>query len=257
MSDSLTNRIPPLVKNFGFGMFCLGATLALGVTVGSQSLGRGIANLKREQPTIQVKGLAETEVVSDSGCWTATVYARGATLVETFATLEVGVSKLNDLILSSNFKASDLTKLEVNTSKFFGKDKEGHATNTIEGYVLHQSILVRSNQVKDIRAVSRGVTDLVRDGVEVYSGEPSFFISGLEALKMTLLEKATNNGFERASLLAKGSQSRVGSLQSAAQGVFQIVPIGSTDVSDYGISDTTCINKTVKAVVSLTYEIDS
>ena len=257
MSDTLINRIPPLVKNFGFGMFCLGATLALGVTVGSQSLGRAIANFKREPATIQVKGVSEIAVVSDWGAWDATVNARGTTLAETFATLEVGIEKLRAFILANSFEEGDLIRLGVSTSTLYTQDKEGHSTNTIEGYRLSQSIMVRSSRVEAIRAISRRVTDLVRDGVEVSSGSTVFRVSGLEEIKMALLEKATQNAFERASLLAKGSGSGVGELMSASQGVFQIVPLGSTDVSDWGISDTSTIDKTVKAVVSLTYAIDS
>ncbi len=257
MSESLIYRIPPLVKNFGFGMFCLGATLALGVTVGSQSLGRAIANFKKEPATIQVKGVAEVNVVSDWGSWYGTVSARGSTLVEAFAKLEVDFAKLNALVRADGFLESEITPLEVNTSTFYTQDKEGHNTNSIEGYMLSQALLVRTSRVEAIRAISRKATDLVRDGVQISSGSPTFIFGGLEATKMTLLEKATQNGLERATLLANGSNSGVGELTSASQGVFQIVPLGSTSVSDWGISDTSTIDKTVKAVVSLTYEIDS
>ena len=75
-------------------------------------------------------------------------------------------------------------------------------------------------------------------------------------MKMTLLEKATQNGYDRAQVLAKSSGSKVGTLANASQGVFQIVSYGSTDVSDYGISDTSSIKKNAKAVVSMEYFID-
>jgi hypothetical protein len=74
-------------------------------------------------------------------------------------------------------------------------------------------------------------------------------------LKLTLLKEATENAAERARLLAAGSSKGVGNLLSASQGVFQIVPEGSTDVSDSGYSDTSTIRKNVRATVSLTYAI--
>jgi hypothetical protein len=59
----------------------------------------------------------------------------------------------------------------------------------------------------------------------------------------------------RAEELAKNSGSEVGKLKYASQGVFQITPVNSTDVSDYGIYDTTTIEKSIKAVVTIEYSI--
>ena len=56
--------------------------------------------------------------------------------------------------------------------------------------------------------------------------------------------------------LAENSSGRVGSLSSASQGVFQITPVDSTEVTDYGSYDTTTIKKNVKAVVTLEFRIE-
>ena len=76
-------------------------------------------------------------------------------------------------------------------------------------------------------------------------------------MKADLLAEATRNAFERAETLAKGSGSRVGALQSASQGVIKILARGQVDNSDYGRDyDTSSIQKTMRAVVSLEYAID-
>ncbi len=59
----------------------------------------------------------------------------------------------------------------------------------------------------------------------------------------------------RASSLAENSGSKVGALKYASQGVFQITPLYSTDVSGYGRYDTSTIEKSVKAVVTIEYSI--
>jgi len=61
------------------------------------------------------------------------------------------------------------------------------------------------------------------------------------------------NALERAKQIASSTGSNVGALKSASQGVFQITPVNSTAVSDYGNYDTSSINKTVKAVVTVRY----
>lgn len=255
MSDSISSRIPPLIKNFGFGMFCLGATLALGVVLSSQSIGYAIVKMKNSVAPIQVKGLAEMEIVSDRATWRGTVRARAKTLAQAFEILETGSTKLRAMILTFKFSEDEMNACEVDTSIVYAKNSKGEYTNVIESYVLSQGTTIRTLNVQAVRDLAFRATDLIKEGVEIDSGSPSYYVSILESIKLTLLEKATENGYERASLLARGSKSEVGSLVSASQGVFQIVPVGSTDISDYGVSDTSTINKTMKAVVTLAYEI--
>lgn len=255
MTDSFVNRIPPLIKNFGFGMFCLGATLALGVVLSSQSIGNAIVRIKMQDAPIQVKGVAEIEVVSDRATWRGTVRARAKTLSQAFEILETGSNKLRAMIVSHNFKDDEINACEVDTSIVYAKNSKAENTNVIESYVLSQGTTVRTMDVQSVRTLAFRATDLIKEGVEIDSGSPSYYVSVLESIKLTLLEKATENGYERASLLARGSKSEVGGLMSASQGVFQIVPVGSTDISDYGVSDTSTINKTVKAVVTLAYQV--
>ncbi len=256
MNDSFVNRIPPLIKNFGFGMFCLGATLALGVVLSSQSIGNAIVRIKMQDAPIQVKGVAEIEVVSDRATWRGTVRARAKTLSQAFEILETGTNKLRAMLVAYEFKADEINACEVDTTIVFAKNSKAENTNVIESYVLSQGTTVRTMNVVSVRDLAFRATDLIKEGVEIDSGAPSYYVSVLESIKLTLLEKATENGYERASLLARGSKSEVGGLISASQGVFQIVPVGSTDISDYGVSDTSTINKTVKAVVTLAYQIE-
>ena len=256
MTDSFVNRIPPLIKNFGFGMFCLGATLALGVVLSSQSIGNAIVRIKMQDAPIQVKGVAEIEVVSDRATWRGTVRARAKTLSQAFEILETGTNKLRAMLVTHEFKADEINACEVDTTIVFAKNSKAENTNVIESYVLSQGTTVRTMNVVSVRDLAFRATDLIKEGVEIDSGAPAYYVSILDSIKMTLLEKATQNGYERASLLARGSKSEVGGLISASQGVFQIVPVGSTDISDYGVSDTSTINKTVKAVVTLAYQIE-
>lgn len=256
MSDSLVNRIPPLVKNFGFGMFCLGITLALGVVIGSQSIGQAIARFNKDSP-IQVKGLAEVEVVSDHSNWTASVRARAKTLPEAFEILEAGTARLIEFIKSKKITDIETSTSEVDTRIIYSQNSKGSDSNKIESYVLSQSTTIWSKSVLQVRELAFSATDLIKEGVEIDSGRPNYYVSILDTIKMDLLEKATQNGYARATMLARGSKSSVGGLLSASQGVFQIVPLGSTDVSDYGNNDTSAVRKSVRATVSLSYSVSN
>ena len=136
------------------------------------------------------------------------------------------------------------------------RDAQGHLTNELESYILSQSVELKSKNVDRIDKVSKTVTQLIKQDVEIESFAPQYICSSVEKIKLDLLAKATQNAYERAKTLAENSSGKVGSLSSATQGVFQITPVDSTEVTDYGSYDTTTIKKNVKAVVTLEFRID-
>lgn len=89
----------------------------------------------------------------------------------------------------------------------------------------------------------------------LYKSLPDFFVSNLDNIKLELIAKATEDGSRRARIMARNSGGKIGTLNSARQGVFQITSPNSTATSGYGIYDTATIKKTVKAVVTLRYTI--
>ncbi|MBL8860370.1 MAG: SIMPL domain-containing protein [Planctomycetes bacterium] len=243
-----------LLRSTGFGMFLLGAALALGFVVAARELSRAVTTL-RERPNIRVKGSAERDVRAARASWSGTIAAQGATLPEAYAALDAASARVRGLVLQRGFAAGDVRLSSVSSESVHERDARGTATNRIESWRLSRSIRVESPDVSAVEALSVAATDLVGEGVEISSNAPEFVLTDLETLKKGLLEEATRNGHERARILAEGGGGGVGPLASVSQGVFQIVPRGSVEVSDYGAYDTTSIEKTIKAVVTLEYSI--
>ena len=69
------------------------------------------------------------------------------------------------------------------------------------------------------------------------------------------LAAATTDARRRADILVRGLGGSLGGMRSSSLGVFQITPRNSTDVSDYGINDTSTRDKQVTAVVSATFDV--
>ena len=89
------------------------------------------------------------------------------------------------------------------------------------------------------------------DEVIVSRSQPAYRISQLDEAKRELLEAATKDARRRADVLVAGSGSKVGSLLEASQGMFEVTsPDNPGD--DY---DTTSINKVIRVVVTLRFEI--
>lgn len=236
-------------------MFLLGATLALGFTLSSYILSNALARIRHEH-TIKVKGVAETTVESDSARWKAIYTVRNPVLANGYAELESKQQLVQTFFDQAKVPAEECTFSSVTLRTENKRDAQGFPTSELETYLLSQAVEVTSRDVQRIDAVSKTITQLIKEGVEIESQPPQFVYSSVEQIKLDLLAKATQNAYERARTLAENSHGRVGRLSSASQGVFQITPVDSTEVTDYGSYDTTTIRKNVKAVVTLEFQIE-
>lgn len=243
-----------LLRSTGFGMFLLGAALALGFVVGTREVSRALVDM-RKNPNVRVKGTAERDVRAASGSWRGSITSRGPTLEEAYAALTAASERAREFVVERGFTASDIRLSAVASTATYVRDARGTETTEIESWRMTRSIRVDSANVLGIEALSLAATDLVGEGLEVESSAPNYVLADIDSLKKGLLEEATRNGYERAHILASGGGGAVGPLASVSQGVFQIVPRSSVEVSDYGEYDTSSIEKTIKAVVTLEYEM--
>ena len=145
---------------------------------------------------------------------------------------------------------------QIATTKVFKKNKEGKDSNDLEAYELSQGIEVRSNDVDKIDVLSRESTELINQNINFESSAPGYFYTKLDALKIEMLAMATENAKARAENMVKSTGNKIGFMRSAKMGVFQITPITSTDVSDYGENDTSALEKKVMAVMTASFTIE-
>ena len=217
-------------------------------------LSRFFVKIRHEQ-SIRVKGYAEKNVVSDVGKFSCTCTARGTSLKESYDKLQVSRNAVMEYLKRMGFREAEMVSETIQTSKVLKRDAQGKDTNETEYYDVSQTVTVSSSNVTLIRDVSAGITELIKDGIDISASSPAFYISDLHDTKLGLLAKATEDGYRRAVALAENSKGKVGALISAQQGVFQITERNSTDTSGCGEYDTSTIEKTAKAVVTLEYAI--
>jgi len=242
-------------KNTG-GLFMLGFFLALGLIVSALFLSNAFKSVKSSEQKIEVKGYAEKNIISDLGVWNCNIRTRAFDMVTAYSKLKNDIQKAKEYIISKGINADDITISSVNSQKIFKINDEGRYTNQIIGYELDQTIKVSSKDIKLIKLLSNEATSLIENGIEIFSEPPQFFYTKLNDLKVKMLGEATKDAKVRAEQLAQNSGSEVGKLKSARQGVFQITPINSVDVSDYGEYDLSTIEKTIKAVVTIEFFIE-
>ncbi len=114
-------------------------------------------------------------------------------------------------------------------------------------------MLVTTDRVQDLAEASRSVADLLRQGVvfssDAYSAGASFVFTGINDLKSEMLTEATQRAKETAEQFATESGAQVGDIQTANQGVFEILPA----VEIPNDRPEKQIDKKVRVVTTITY----
>jgi hypothetical protein len=208
----------------------------------------------REQ--ITVTGSAQKDIQSDYAVWTGSFSRREADMAAAYQKLNDDLIKVKEYLVAQGIPEPEIIVQQIATETLYQKNEKGNDTNTIEGYRLRQTVELRSSDVEKIARISREATGLINEGIEFYSGSPEYFYTKLDELKVEMLAKATENAKLRAENMVKATGNKIGFMRSAKMGVFQITPVNSTEISDWGMNDTSSLNKKVTAVVNASFSIE-
>ena len=234
------------------GLCIAGATIGASVILSS-------AFLKFQKAThevITVTGSANKPITSDYVVWDASFDVRDADLSKGYKRLGADLEKVKQYLHAKGIKPDELTVPQVGTQQLYKKDQHGHDTNELIDYRLSQSIEVHSVNVTNVTEISRVITELIDQGIQLNSGAPAYHYRKLDELKLEMLARATENAKQRAAKMANATGNHIGIIRSARMGVFQITPVNSNEVADYGVNDTSSLDKKVTAVVMATFAIE-
>ena len=234
----------------------LGICIAIATIVSALIFSQGLMQLKRfSSEVIEVTGSAEKKISSDYMVWGLEYSRRDSQATLAFQKLKVDFKTIKDYLLAEGIKESEIVASPINTKIPYKKNEKGNDTNDIEGYLLNQTLEVKSYEVDKVTSVSREATELIHQGIELISNPPEYFYTKLPELKHELLSEAAKDAKRRAEQIASSTGNQVGAIRSARMGVFQITPVNSYDVSDWGMNDTTSLEKKANAVVKVDFAI--
>jgi len=233
------------------GLCLAGATIAASVIFSKGFL--NVTKFMREQ--ITVTGSAQKEIQSDYAVWMGVFARRELEMASAYKKLGEDLAKVKQYLLGQGIAEKEIIVQQIETETIYKKNEKGNNTNDIEGYRLKQVVELRSSDVGNIARISREATGLINEGIEFYSGSPEYFYTKLDELKVEMLAKATENAKLRAENMVKATGNKIGFMRSARMGVFQITPVNSTEISDWGMNDTSSLEKKVTAVVNASFSI--
>lgn len=234
------------------GLCIAGATIAASIIFSKGFL--SVTKFMREQ--ITVTGSAQKDIKSDYTVWLGDFSRREPDMATAYKKLGEDLATVKQYLAGQGIGEKEIIVRQIETETIYKKNEKGNNTNDIEGYRLKQTVELRSNDVEKIARISREATGLINEGIEFYSGSPEYFYTKLDDLKVEMLAKATENAKLRAENMVKATGNRIGFMRSAKMGVFQITPVNSTEISDWGMNDTTALEKRVTAVVNASFSIE-
>jgi hypothetical protein len=238
-----------------FWLIIFTCTLPLAVVLSTHLARRSFEEVKFRDQTIRVKGYAELPITSDLAQWVATFTVRDADRTTAYRQIEAQRGLVTAFLAERGFTEQKITLSPVTIRPVYVKNDEGKNTNQIERYDLSQAVSLSSADVDAVARIAREVSGLIGKGIELSAAAPRYLYTRLDDTKLRMISEATANARERAQRLVAGSGNTLGPLRSASQGVFQITPAFSNEVSDYGYNDTTSRDKIIKAVVTVEYGI--
>jgi hypothetical protein len=126
----------------------------------------------------------------------------------------------------------------------------------VTGYTVQQSVSVTSQKVDTLQAFALQPDRVLDLGVMLQSLQIEYFSSNLDEIKKSLLAEATMDAKKRAEEIVRGFGMTIGGIESARAGVFQITEPYSTEVTDYGIYNTSTREKEITVTVAATFIVE-
>jgi len=218
--------------------------------------GSVVRDVRGAARTVTVKGFAQRGVRSDLAIWTGSLTVRSREMPRAYEKIEADLARVLAFLGEAGFAREQISVSPVSIQTRFRQGEQGYFTNEVELYELGQTLTLSSKDVARVETVAKEVTGLIRDGVELASLPPRFFYTALDDLKIEMLGAASADARLRAGEIADKTGAKLGKLSWATQGVFQITPAHSTEISGEGMYDTSSIEKSVRAVVTVSFGLD-
>ena len=202
---------------------------------------------------VTVKGLAETDVEANLAIWEIKFVATGNDVVKTKNDLEKQTDAIVNFLHDNGFNDNEIEMGGTETNDLMANPYRGNETITSR-FILTRTMTLRSNQVYNVAETYTKTGDLISHGVVFenrYDSPISYIFTNLNEIKPQLLETATKNARQAALEFAKSSDSKVGKIHSANQGVISILPRDNANAPE-----SQQINKRVRVVATVEYFLE-
>jgi hypothetical protein len=225
--------------------------IALGLMVGGFAVRSGIRGFRSADRFVTVKGIAEKEVKANLALWPLRITATSNSLQEAQARIAKDAATVRKFFESGGLPPAAIQVQGVEATDLLTQTyRQGVPTSR---FIVGQTLMVRTEDVDRIAGLAERVGEIVAAGV-VMSAEgapqgPFYLFTKLNDIKPGMIAEATKNARAAAQQFAADSDSSLGPIRQASQGLFQILPRDAAP----GQSEEKQILKTVRVVSTVDY----
>jgi uncharacterized protein len=223
------------------------ALLAVAFVLGSIFIGHGIRD-KNRNDVISVTGSAKKRIESDYVVWSVFVTSEQPAAQQAARELTGWTNKIRSFLADSGIEEGELSVDPISTETVSRRGQ-------VVSYWLTRGFEIRSQRVAAVTDVADRSAQLLAQGVPLQADPLQYVYTKLPTLRQQLLAQATKDARARAKVIVEATGSHLGKLRRVSVGVFQITSPNSTEVEDYGVYDTSTLQKDVTAVVNVTFAL--
>ena len=228
--------------------------LILGLSlIASTGLGAFTFYKLRSMDYISTTGSAKKAVVSDKVKWTSSISrpVKVSTIKDGYAKMDTDLKEVKAFLASNG-----IVETSIDVSPVFMNEVYDQNQGLEKNYNLVQNFTVQSEDVKKITELAKNTSSLIIEkGVLFSTNSLEYYYSKLPEARIELLANAVGDAKARAGQLATAGGKSIGVLKSASSGVVQVMSPNSIEVSDYGMYDTSSIDKEIMVTVKASFEI--
>lgn len=199
--------------------------LSIGLLLLGVFIERGFSEFAGRDRSVNVKGLAEMEVLADKVTWPLVYKSLGNDLNALYEEI-----KRSNQTITEFLKEKGLTdkEISINAPVIVDMKAERYGNNQDSPYRYNVTtvITVTSNKVDLVRGLITEQGELLKRGIAITTGDYQYNIqyeyTGLNTIKPQMIEEATKNARQAAEKFAKDSESTLGKIRHANQGQFSI-----------------------------------
>ncbi|MGK7947443.1 MAG: SIMPL domain-containing protein [Xenococcaceae cyanobacterium] len=233
------------------------AVLSFSFVVSSFIFAKAIEEFKQANDVLVVTGSAKKPIQSDYIILRFSISSQEPTAKAAYQNLKRQQEVLQAYLKEQQVPNNAITLKAIRSYSIPELSVNGRETGNILAHRLSQELEIRSDEVQRYAELSQQANELINEGINLVSEPPQYLYTKLSQLRVEMIAEATKDAKARAEAIANSTDNRVGAIRSAKTGVFQITARNSTDVSDYGIYDTSSLEKDITAVVSVQFGMNS
>lgn len=198
--------------------------LAAGLAVLGLFAYSGLKLLGSRDRVVSVRGLAVREVEADRVIWPVVYKTTGNNLPALYDHLDKVATEIRNFLVRNGIPQSDITTA---APEIIDRYTDRYQTDRpAERYNVTLVTTVVTDKLEQARTLMTRMGELLKSGIAIsaneYSNRVEYEYNGLNDIKPAMIKEATQAAREAAEQFAKDSESKLGKIRTASQGLFTI-----------------------------------